>query len=102
MFVIADLRHIQDLNNWNSNEVTGYELTIDNFEYLTPTFEKLREITINNANENSTLRVYSIITRYPMLFDWLSVLDLNVWVFIISDGCSGWNQHDLRATSYNH
>ncbi|HNZ71375.1 MAG TPA: ABC transporter permease [Prolixibacteraceae bacterium] len=82
MFVIADLRHIQDLNNWNSNEVTGYELTIDNFEYLTPTFEKLREITINNANENSTLRVYSIITRYPMLFDWLSVLDLNVWVLL--------------------
>lgn len=82
MFVIADLRHIQNLNNWNQSEVTGYELTIDNFEYLTPTFEKLRELTINNANENSTLRVYSIVTRYPMLFDWLSVLDLNVWVLL--------------------
>jgi lipoprotein-releasing system permease protein len=83
MFVIADLRHVQSLNNWSNSEVTGYELIIDDFDELKPVFNSLREITLNNTTENSILRVFSIKTRYPMLFDWLAVLDMNVWVLLI-------------------
>jgi lipoprotein-releasing system permease protein len=83
MFVISDLRHVQSLNNWADNEVTGYELFIDDFSGLKNVFPQLREITLSNSNEGSTLRVFSIETRYPMLFDWLSVLDMNVWVLLV-------------------
>jgi lipoprotein-releasing system permease protein len=83
MFVISDLRHVQSLNNWNDGEVTGYELFIDNFSELKNVFSQLREITLSNSNEGSTFRVFSIVTRYPMLFDWLSVLDMNVWVLLV-------------------
>jgi lipoprotein-releasing system permease protein len=38
---------------------------------------------MNMATENSMLRVYTIKQKYSMVFDWLSVLDLNVWVLLI-------------------
>jgi len=83
MFVLADLRQVQGLNNWKPSEISGYELSIDDFTQLKLVFPILREITLNEASENSTLRVFSIKTKYPMLFDWLSVLDLNVWVLLV-------------------
>jgi lipoprotein-releasing system permease protein len=82
LFVLGDLRQIQQLNGWHSSEISGYELYISDFELLEPVFMQLREITMNNATEKSILRVYSIDRKYPMLFDWLSVLDLNVWVLM--------------------
>lgn len=83
LFVFSDLRHVQQLYGWHQNEISGYEITIDDFAYLDAVYEKLREITLDNASEKSILRVYSIVRKYPMLFDWLSVLDMNVWVLII-------------------
>ncbi|HPS12205.1 MAG TPA: FtsX-like permease family protein [Prolixibacteraceae bacterium] len=83
MFVIADLRLVQGLNNWNESEISGYEILIDDFDQLEYVLPELRDITLNSATEESTLKVFSIKTRFPMLFDWLSVLDLNVWVLLI-------------------
>jgi lipoprotein-releasing system permease protein len=83
MFVLADLRQVQGLNNWQPTEVSGYEITIDDFNQLKLVYPILREITLNEATENSTLKVFSIKTKYPMLFDWLSVLDMNVWVLLV-------------------
>jgi len=83
MFVLADLRQVQGLNNWQSSEISGYELLIDDFEELDNVYPKLREITLNDVTEDSILRVFTIKTKYPMLFDWLSVLDMNVWVLLV-------------------
>jgi lipoprotein-releasing system permease protein len=83
MFVLADLRQVQGLNNWQPTEISGYEITIDDFNQLKVVYPILREITLNEATENSTLKVFSIKTKYPMLFDWLSVLDMNVWVLLV-------------------
>jgi len=83
MFVIGDIKHVQHLNKWSPNQISGYELYIDDYEELENTYMHLQEITLNNATEDSMLRVYSIETKYPMLFDWLSVLDMNVWVLLI-------------------
>jgi lipoprotein-releasing system permease protein len=82
-YILGDLRQVQRLNGWHNDEISGYELLIDDFTLLEEVFEKLRVITLNNATEKSILRVYSIDRRYPMLFDWLSVLDMNVWVLMI-------------------
>lgn len=83
MFVIADLRQVQSINGWQPSEISGYELTIDDFSQLKFVYPLLREVTLNEATEKSTLRVFSIKTKYPMLFDWLSVLDMNVWVLLV-------------------
>lgn len=82
IYVLGDLQNVQGLNNWNENQISGYELMIDDFEQLDQVFDVLRDVTLNSATDNSMLKVYSIITRYSMLFEWLSVLDMNVWVLL--------------------
>lgn len=83
LFVLGDIRQVKRLNGWHSTEISGYEITIDDFTLLDEVYAKLRQITLNNISENSMLRVFSIVQRYPTIFDWLSVLDMNVWVLII-------------------
>ena len=34
LFVLCDMRHIQRLNGWEPNQVTGFELLIDNFRNI--------------------------------------------------------------------
>lgn len=82
LFVLGDMRHVQQLNGWSTNEITGYELNIENYKYLEEVYINLQNTTLNNASEKSMLKVYSIETKYQMLFDWLSVLDMNVWVLL--------------------
>jgi lipoprotein-releasing system permease protein len=83
IFIVGDIRHVQRLNGWSRNEVSGYEIQIDDFSRLNDVYPFLREITLNEANENTMLRAYSIEAKYPMLFDWLSVLNMNVWVLLV-------------------
>jgi lipoprotein-releasing system permease protein len=83
MFVLANIKQVQNLNNWGSAEISGYELIIDDFSQLKSVFSLLRETTLNEASESSMLKVFTIETKYPMLFDWLAVLDMNVWVLLV-------------------
>ncbi len=83
LFVLADLKHVQDLNDWDSTQVSGYEICIDDYKKIDKVYPLLQEITFNEATEKSTLKVFSIMKRYSMLFDWLSVLDMNVWVLLV-------------------
>jgi lipoprotein-releasing system permease protein len=82
LFVFSDIKQIQALNNWATNEVSGYELLIDDFKNIDMVFPIIRGITLNAASEHSMLKVFSVLTRYPALFDWLSILDVNVWVLL--------------------
>lgn len=83
LFVIGDIRQVKQLNGWHSMEISGYEIYIDDFDLLDQVNDSLREITLSNISEQSMLRVYSIVRKYPQVFDWLSVLDMNVWVLLI-------------------
>ncbi|NQU85718.1 MAG: ABC transporter permease [Mariniphaga sp.] len=84
LFVIVDIKHIQRLNNWESDQVSGFEIVINNFKDLTFAEYLVREYVVNYHQDNSeSLRTESIIRKYPQIFDWLSLLDMNVWIIII-------------------
>jgi len=83
LFVICDMRHIQKLNNWEDNQVSGIEITIDNFKKL----DETKEIIRNNimgifSDDGSTFKVRSIKQKYPQIFNWLEMLDVNVWIIL--------------------
>lgn len=83
LFVIGDLRQIQHINNWDSTQVSGFEITVKNFNKLDETEFVVRERIINySVGQGSTLRPVSIVRKYPQIFDWLSILDMNVWVIL--------------------
>lgn len=84
IFILADIGHIQKLNNWDDNQVSGFEITINNFKDVQIKSWEAQNIIGYELTENGTrLRVQSIIDKYPQIFDWLNLQDLNVWIILI-------------------
>ncbi len=83
-FVLADIKHIQRLNNWKPDQVSGFEVTIDRFRDLDEmTWQVTRIVGTSFANDKTRLRVENIRNKYPQIFDWLNLQDLNVWIILI-------------------
>jgi lipoprotein-releasing system permease protein len=83
LFVIADVSQLRKLNDWKRDEVSGFEITINNFDNLDEMMHKVRSLTINyGGDDQSVLRPVSITGKYPQIFDWLNLLDMNVWIIL--------------------
>jgi lipoprotein-releasing system permease protein len=82
-FILADIAHVQDLNNWDDSQVSGFEIVIADYDRLHAVTHEVFAIagTAFNA-DGSKLRVVNIRDRYPQIFDWLSLIDKNVWVLL--------------------
>lgn len=74
--VMGDLKLIQRLNNWENDQVGGFEVFIND------------ELEIKQAEEflydkiDSDLYVDKTDDKYSQIFDWLGLLDQNVTVFL--------------------
>ena len=83
-FILADIKHIQRLNNWDPDQISGFEVTVDRFRDLEWLTWVVREKVGTSFTENKTrLRVENIIQKYPQIFDWLNLQDTNVWIILI-------------------
>ena len=75
--VLADIKHIQKLNNWNNNQIGGYEVLlskIDNLQYNSQLIDETIDFD---------LKAISIKDKYPQIFDWLRLQDFNVLIILI-------------------
>ena len=45
LFVLCDLRHIQRLNGWSEDEISGFEVFLHKFDDIEETTSKLRHLT---------------------------------------------------------
>ena len=76
-YVVGDLRHIQKLNNWNADQVSGFEVFIDDFNKL----DKLGRIVYDMIGFN--LNAETVTESYPQIFDWLRLMDINVVIILV-------------------
>lgn len=84
MFVLVDINHIRRLNNWKNDEISGFEILVSDFNTLEHQEKAVHNLLLRNLNSDSTaLNVVSIKEKYRHIFDWLSLLDMNVWVILI-------------------
>ena len=83
VFVIADIKQVQRLNGWESDQVTGLELFVNDYDALDATAEELY-INLGEQEDRlgNTYYARSIKNLNPMIFNWLEILDINV-VFIL-------------------
>ena len=84
LFLLTDIRHIRQLNNWESDEVSGYEMLISDYNKLEEIGDQVYFNTANIISEDGgSLYSQTIRDMKPQIFAWLDLLDLNVWVILI-------------------
>lgn len=82
-FILGDIGHIQMLNNWDNTQVSGFEILIDDyFDIDRMSYEVFMYAGVSFNEDGSKLRVINIKEKYPQIFDWLGLIDKNVWVLL--------------------
>ncbi|HON17619.1 MAG TPA: ABC transporter permease [Salinivirgaceae bacterium] len=83
-FMFCDIKQLQKLNGWNTNEVTGLELFIHDFSALDEVADDLRYVTATTyGSDEKMLRVMTIKDVSQNIFQWFELLNTNVYVIII-------------------
>ena len=83
MYIIADIKHLRKLNDWKEGQVSGFEVKIDDIDRLDEYCQKVSQKCCSYSPDVEMLKVTSIKDEYPGIFDWLSLLDMNVWIILI-------------------
>lgn len=84
LFVLTDMRHVQLLNNWDTNSFGGLEVLINSFDNIDKLGDEVYSITANRFNEDGeTYFTRTIKQMNPQIFNWLSLFDMNVWVILL-------------------
>jgi len=82
-FILVDIGHLQSLNNWDSTQISGFEILINDYSKLNEVTSEVFNIAGLNFNaDGSKLRIINVRERYPQIFDWLGLIDKNVWVLL--------------------
>lgn len=84
MFVLVDINHIRRLNNWKNDEITGFEVLVSDFRNIDLQERAVNNVLLRNTTpDGPVLQVVSIKDKYRHIFDWLGLLDMNVWVILV-------------------
>lgn len=74
--IIGELQTIRSLNDWTTDEVGGLEIFVDDPNKIGTYFP------IIESALDFDLKLINSQDKYLEIFDWLSLLDINVYVFI--------------------
>ena len=84
LFLLTDLYTVNRLNNWKPEQVSGAELQVNDYDRLESITYEVAESTDNRADKyGGVYFVQNIEQLNPQIFEWLGLLDLNVWVILI-------------------
>ncbi len=82
--ILGDIGHIRQINNWNSDQISGFEINVGDFDKIGEMAIRVNDIVgYSYTDEGTTLRVKSIKDQFPQLFDWIDLQDLNVLIILI-------------------
>lgn len=76
VFVLGDIRHIQRLNDWEEDQVGGIEVLVADYRMIPKLTEQILEMLPYD------LDIRNIRQLFPQIFDWLALLDMNVYVIL--------------------
>lgn len=110
LYILVDIRHIQKLNDWQANQIGGYEVLLTNNELFNSTLKSFYLASgiphlLAGSSEKKKQEVYkdkldkigdevyaslgfnmdakTIKQLYSQLFDWLELQNVNVQIIII-------------------
>ncbi len=74
--MLVDIRHIQRMNKWRNGEVGNFEVFIDDFSNI-----EVKTKEVYNAIP-SGLDTQSVTSKFPFIFEWISLFDVNIFLII--------------------
>ena len=79
----TDLYAVNKLNGWKSDQCSGIEVLVNDFDQLNTIEEAVEErIDDTSDSQGNTLSSNTILQANPNIFTWLDLLDLNVWIIL--------------------
>jgi lipoprotein-releasing system permease protein len=77
IYAFADVRHLQKLNNWNTNQFSTVEVITKDVA--------LNQVINDKLYNELPVELTSMTVResYPQIFDWLDLQDVNVLIIIV-------------------
>ena len=82
-YVIGDIRHIQRINKWKSDQVGAFEVFINDFKKIEEKGNEIYQNTQNKEDASKTLDTITISEKYFNIFEWLQLFDFNIIVILI-------------------
>lgn len=77
-FALVDIRNVQELLDWPAGMVGGFEVSVDNLQDM----EVFSDFIYTEVLPGE-LYCESIRTKYPAIFDWLALQDINEVVILV-------------------
>ncbi len=76
-YFLGDIKHVQMMNNWDLNQIGSFEIFIKDFDAISKISDELYK------NTPSDLDVISIADKFPDIFNWIALFDMNIFVIIV-------------------
>ncbi|MFH0843585.1 MAG: FtsX-like permease family protein [Bacteroidota bacterium] len=84
IYVFCDIGHIKRLNGWVDDQISGFEIYIDDFDRLDEATGAVRDAIGYRYNEDDEqFKITNVRMKYPQIFDWLNFQDVNVIIIIV-------------------
>jgi lipoprotein-releasing system permease protein len=77
VFVLGDLKMVQQVNNWGDSLVGGYEIFVKDLDKIDDCTATLFD------NMAMNMQIEKISDKYMQIFDWFGLLDRNVLILVV-------------------
>ncbi len=75
-YIIGDIRHLQRINKWKSDQVGSFEVFLNDFNDIESKGKEVYDQT------GSTLNTKTILEKYTYIFEWLKLFDFNIIIIL--------------------
>ena len=80
----TDLHTAVRLNDWEQDQCSGAEVLVQDFDRLNETAQAVvQKVNRKTDRYGEILTSQTIFEAYPHIFQWLSLLDINVWIILV-------------------
>ena len=84
LYILTEMNLLSKLNQWDDDMASGLEVLVKDYNQLDLTTQNLFfDMATHRDRLGKTLYARSIKDINPIIFDWLNLLDMNVWIIII-------------------
>lgn len=76
LYVFVDIRHIQRMNRWSTDQIGNFEVFLNDFDQLSAKSNEIYGATVSELDTND------ILSKYNQIFEWMGLFDFNIALII--------------------